>query len=77
LRHLPSGIVVTCQEERYQLRNRRIALAKLRARLEELAKPVKKRVPTKVPRSVRRRILVAKKRRGRVKDSRKKPSIDE
>lgn len=77
LRHLPSGIVVTCQEERYQLRNRRIALAKLRARLEELAKPVKKRVPTKVPRSVRNRILVAKKRRGRVKDSRKKPTIDE
>jgi protein subunit release factor B len=77
LRHLPSGIVVTCQEERYQLRNRRIALAKLRAQLEELAKPVKKRVPTKVPRSVRRRILVAKKKRGRVKDSRKKPAIDD
>ena len=77
LRHLPSGIVVTCQEERYQLRNRRIALAKLRARLEELAKPVKKRVPTKVPRSVRNRILVAKKRRGRVKDSRRKPTIND
>ena len=77
LRHLPSGIVVTCQEERYQLRNRRIALAKLRAQLEELAKPVKKRVPTKVPRSVRNRILVAKKKRGRVKDSRKKPAVDD
>jgi len=77
LRHLPSGIVVTCQEERYQLRNRRIALAKLRAKLEELAKPVKKRVPTKVPRSVRHRILSTKRKRGRVKDSRKRPPIDE
>jgi len=77
LRHLPSGIVVTCQQERYQLRNRRIALAKLRSQLEELAKPVKKRVPTKIPRSVRNRILVAKKRRGRMKDSRKKPAIDD
>ena len=77
LRHLPSGIVVTCQEERYQLRNRRIALAKLRAQLEELAKPVKKRVPTKVPRSVRKRILSTKRKRGQVKDFRKKPSTDD
>jgi protein subunit release factor B len=77
LRHLPSGIVVTCQEERYQLRNRRIALAKLRAQLEELAKPVRKRIPTKVPRSVRKRILLAKKKRGHLKDSRKKPTAEE
>ena len=77
LRHLPSGIVVTCQEERHQLRNRQIALVKLRARLEDLAKPVKKRVPTKIPRSVRNRILVAKKRRGQVKNSRKKPTVDD
>ena len=77
LRHLPSGIVVTCQQERYQLRNRRIALGKLRTQLEELAKPVKKRVPTKVPRSVRKRILSTKRKRGRVKDSRKKPPIND
>lgn len=77
LRHLPSGIVVTCQEERYQLRNRRIALAKLRAQLEEMAKPVKKRVPTKVPRRVRKRVLATKRKRSRIKDSRKKPSLDE
>ena len=77
LRHLPSGIVVTCQQERYQLRNRRIALAKLRAQLEERARPVKKRVPTKVPRGVRKRILSTKRKRGRIKDSRKKPPIDD
>jgi len=69
--------VVTCQEERYQLRNRQIALAKLRAELEELAKPVKKRVPMKVPRSVRKRILSTKRKRRRIKGSRKKPSIDD
>ena len=77
LRHIPSGIVVTCQEERYQLRNRHIALAKLRAQLEEIARPVKKRVATRVPRSVRKRILVAKKKRGLLKDSRKKPAVDD
>jgi peptide chain release factor 2 len=77
LRHLPSGIVVTCQQERSQLRNRRIALAELRSRLEELARPVRKRVPTAVPRSVRRRVLEAKRRRGRTKEVRKKPDIDD
>ena len=77
LRHLPSGVVVTCQEERYQLRNRQIALAKLRAQLEELVKPVRKRIPTKVPRSVRRRTLLTKRKRGRTKDSRKTPNIDD
>ena len=77
LRHQPTGLVVTCQRERSQLRNRRIALAELRSRLEELARPVRKRVPTEVPRSVRRRILSLKRKRSRTKDLRKKPHPDE
>ncbi len=36
LRHKPSGIVVTCQSERYQERNRELALNLLRAKLWEI-----------------------------------------
>jgi len=36
LRHKPSGIIITCQSERYQGRNRQIALSMLRAKLWEV-----------------------------------------
>lgn len=37
LKHLPTGIVVTCQTERYQNQNRRYAMEMLRAKLWEIA----------------------------------------
>jgi protein subunit release factor A len=77
LRHLPTGIVVTCQDERSQHRNKRIALARLREQLEERNQPIVERVPTTVPRSVRRRILESKRRRAHKKSSRKRPEIDD
>lgn len=74
IRHLPTGIVVTCQRERGQLRNKRLALQELRDRLEALNRPRRKRIRTKVPRRVRAKIREQKKQRSLKKGLRKKPS---
>ena len=73
IRHLPSGIVVTCQRERSQLRNKQIALQELKDRLEALNRPKRRRIRTKVPRRVRAKILKQKKQRSLKKSLRKKP----
>lgn len=73
LTHRPSGIVVTCQEERSQFRNRQIALEKLQAKLIARAKRRKPRKKTGKPRAVREKILDTKKRTGEKKNMRRKP----
>ena len=77
LRHLPTGIVVTCQRERSQYRNKQIALAELRSKLKALSQPPKPRIPTVAPRSVRKKILDLKRRRTEKKDLRKRPKIED
>jgi ribosome-associated protein len=73
LRHAPSGVVVTCREERSQHRNKATALAKLREAVERLNRRETPRVPTRVPRAAKRRTLEAKRRRSLVKKLRSKP----
>jgi len=77
LRHLPTGIVVTSQQERSQHRNKALCLQKLRERVRQLNHRPARRVPTRVPRGSKTRTLEAKARRSRVKRLRAKPSADE
>lgn len=75
--HLPTGVRVEARDERSQYRNRRLALARLRARLEAYNEQPTERVPTKVPRSQKRKRLEDKKRRSRTKKLRKPPPANE
>jgi protein subunit release factor B len=77
LRHLPSGVVVTSQQERSQHRNKAICLQKLRDRVAQLNHRPPPRVPTRVPRSAKNRTLEMKAQRSRIKRLRSKPSTDE
>ena len=77
LKHLTSGLVVTSQQERSQHRNKALCLKKLREKVKRINYRPAKRVPTRVPRSVKNRILETKARRSHVKRLRSKPSQDE
>ncbi|MBC8346617.1 MAG: peptide chain release factor-like protein [Candidatus Marinimicrobia bacterium] len=77
LTHLPTGIVVTCQDERSQLRNKHIALDRLRQKLTVLNRKPKKRIPTKITSAAKERRIHAKKRQSQKKELRQKPKTDE
>jgi peptide chain release factor 2 len=77
LRHTRSGVVVTSQQERSQHRNKALCLQKLRKKIEKLNYRPAKRVPTRVPASVKNRALEEKARRSKIKRLRSKPATDE
>lgn len=67
LTHIPTGIVVTSQKERSQFLNKQDCLVKLRKLVEKLNYRKPKRIPTRLPRSVKSKNSVRK-----AKDSEKK-----
>ena|SRR6185503_10881877 len=77
LRHKPSGVVVTSQQERSQHRNKQLALEKLRQKIEKLNYRPARRVPTRVPPGVKDRTLQEKAHRSKVKQLRAKPSTED
>ena len=77
LKHLPSGIVVSSQQERSQHRNKALCLERLRNKVAQLNYRPPKRVPTRIPRAAKNRTLEEKARRSQIKRLRSKPSRDE
>lgn len=71
--HRPTGLRVQCQRERSQLRNKRECVGRLRARLEEMARPRAKRTATRPSRAAKQRRLDAKRRTSAKKQSRTLP----
>lgn len=77
VRHLASGLVASCQSERSQLQNKMEAVRNLRRKIERMNYRAPKRVQTKMPRSVRNKILKAKTHQAKKKKLRGKPQMDE
>lgn len=73
IRHRPSGIVVSCQRERSQYRNKMLCLRNLREKFKELNKKTAKRIKTRIPSSVKQKLLDAKVRHGKKKKLRAQP----
>ena len=69
-------LVMSCDEHRDQPRNRAAVLERLRGMLSNVARPPKKRRPTKPTKGSQRRRLKAKKQRGQTKKLRQTPGRD-
>jgi len=75
LHHIPSGVTVTATEHRYQARNKELAFERLKKKLRGLNKIKKPRIPTKMSRARKEKILECKKRRAKKKKLRRKVEI--
>jgi protein subunit release factor A len=73
LTHRPTGVQVTCQDERYQFRNKMLALEELRNRLERMSRRRKPRIATRATRASKERKLEGKRIQGAKKVMRRKP----
>lgn len=78
LRHLATGLTVTCRAQRSQYLNKTDALRRLRLKLEKLnAPPAPPRKATRPSRAAVERRLAAKKSRSATKHLRRPPAADE
>jgi ribosome-associated protein len=68
---------VTVDDERSQLRNRQLALERIRERIDAAGRVERPRRATKPTRGSQRRRLDSKRRRGDVKRQRKRPGYDD
>jgi protein subunit release factor B len=76
LSHPSSGITIVAKERRSQAENRRLAFERLRKRLMELNQPLRRRIPTRTPRTAVEMRMEEKKIRSERKRLRQKGSED-
>ena len=86
LRHIPTGILVRCEEARGQARNRELAWLRLVEKIEERRDAVRRerraalekerRRKRRRPRALKEKILKAKKHRAEIKKSRRRVELD-
>ena len=78
LRHLPTGLTVTCRAQRSQYMNKMDALRRLRLKLKKLNEPPPPpRRPTRPSRAAKERRLAGKARRAAAKRLRRPPSSED
>lgn len=69
-------VTAVAQDARSQARNRELAVARLRGRVQAALKPRKRRRPTRATAASRERRLQAKRRRSDTKRGRRRPAAD-
>ena len=74
--HLATGISSVARDERSQLRNRHLAITRLREKLEAHNKTPETRRRTMIPKREKKRRLERKRQRSQTKKLRKKPDSD-
>ena len=72
IRHIPSGITAIATEYRSQAQNKELALHRLQEKFKKLNRKKKVRIPTKISKAKRERILENKKLHSRKKKLRKR-----
>lgn len=70
-------LIITARRHRTQEKNRRDALERLQALLDEAATPPRPRLPTRTPPAAKRKRLEQKRTRASVKRSRRPPSASD
>ncbi|MCK0107982.1 aminoacyl-tRNA hydrolase [Flavobacteriaceae bacterium S0825] len=69
-------LILQSSKTRSQFKNKQLVIVKFLDLIEEGLKEQKKRIPTKTPKSVKRKRLKAKKQKAEIKANRKKPDVE-
>lgn len=77
LMHIPTGIVVMSQKGRSQFANKKDCIQKLRKIVDKLNYCAPKRIPTKIPKSVKNKDMAKKAKHSQKKKLRSLSSSDE